>query len=91
MTSLHKHIENTLLCKEAEINILTLWKYIYISTNSGLDIKACPGHVDLVPRHINFCGYVPDWASDSLVRACTYFPGCIHKFYRVCTNIGWAR
>ena len=28
--------------------------YLY----TGLDIKACPGHVDLVPGYINFCGYV---------------------------------
>ena len=35
-----------------------IWKTFQIS---GLDIKACPGRVDLVPGHINFCGYVPDW------------------------------
>ena len=57
---------------------------------TGLDIKACPGHVDLVPGHINFCDYVPDWASDFSVWACTYFPSTVHKLYRACTNIGWA-
>ena len=36
-----------------------IWKTFQIS---GLDIKACPGHVDLVPGHIKFCGYVPGWA-----------------------------
>ena len=32
------------------------------SNSTGVNIKACPGHVDLVPGHLNFCGYVPDWA-----------------------------
>ena len=60
---------------------------------SELNIKACPharGHVDLVPWHINYCGYVPDWASDFLIWACTYFPNSIHKLYRACISIGWA-
>ena len=37
---------------------------ILVTRTAGLDIKACPGHVDLVSGHINFCGYVPDRASD---------------------------
>ena len=53
-------------------------------------MPACPGHVDLVPGHLNFCSYVPNWASDFSVWACTYFPSSIHKLYRACTNIGWA-
>ena len=40
--------------------------------------------------HLHFCGYVPDWASDFLVWAFTYFSRSIYKLYRVCTNIGWA-
>ena len=56
----------------------------------GLDIKACPGHVNVVPGHINFCGYVPDLASDFPAWACTYFPSSIHKLYEASTNIGWA-
>ena len=58
---------------------------------AGLHIKACLGHVDLVSGHTNFCGYVPDWASDFSVRACNYFPSSIHKLYKACTNIGLAR
>ena len=57
---------------------------------SGLDMPACPGHVDSVLGHINFCSYVPDRASDSSVWARTYFPSNIHKLYRACRNIGWA-
>ena len=36
-------------------------------------VPVCPGHVDLVPGHINFCGYLPDRASDFSFWACTYF------------------
>ena len=60
------------------------------SNSTGVNIKACPGHVDLVPGHLNFCGYVPDWASDFSAWACTYFFSSIYKLYRACTNIGWA-
>ena len=49
-----------------------------------------PGVVDLVPGHINFCGYVPHWASDFFSQGMYFFPSSIHKLYRACTNIGWA-
>ena len=54
-------------------------------------MPTCPGHVDFVPGHVNCCGYVPDWASDFPVWACTYFFSSIHKLYRACIDIGWAR
>ena len=38
-----------------------------------------------------FSDYVPDWASDFSVWACTNFPSSMHKLYRASTNIGWAR
>ena len=57
---------------------------------STLKLPASPEHVDLVPGHINFRGYVPDWASDFSVRACTNFLSSILKLYMACTNIGWA-
>ena len=65
------------------------WRYVNIGL-AGLDVKACPGHVDLAPGHIKFCGYVPDRSSDISVWACTNFSSSIHKLLRACTNIGWA-
>ena len=62
---------------------------LYTCKIEGLDIKACLGHVDFVRGHINFCGYVPGWASDFSVWTCTYFFSCIHKLYMACKNIGW--
>ena len=53
-------------------------------------MPACPGHVDLVPGHINFVVICPTGQMIFLVRACTYFPSRIHKLCRACTNIGWA-
>ena len=77
------------------LNFLYVWLLIFLAKtvwfrarHSGM--SACPGHADLVPGHINFCGYMSDWASDFSVWSCTYFPSSLHKFYRACTNIGWA-
>ena len=53
-------------------------------------MPACPGHVNLVPGHIHFCGYVPDWAGNFSICACTYFTSNIHNLYRACIDIGWA-
>ena len=36
-------------------------------------VPVCPGHVDFVPGHINFCGYLPGRATDFSFWACTYF------------------
>ena len=46
-------------------------KHLSLVWVAGLDIKARPHHVDLVSGHINFCGYVPERASDFSVWACT--------------------
>ena len=36
-------------------------------------VPVCLGHVDFVPGHINFCGYLPGRAHDFSFWACTYF------------------
>ena len=37
-------------------------------------VSACPGHVDFVPGHINFCGYLPD-------RQVTFHSGHVLIFF----------
>ena len=39
-----------------------------------------PGHVDLVPGHINFCCYMPDWASDFQYGHVLIFPAVYVSF-----------
>ena len=86
------HIQHIFLNEILKFQLNFQWLLkIWNKQGSTLKPARMPGACRSHPRAHKFCGYVPDWASDFLVRACTYFPSSIHKLYRACTNIGWAR
>ena len=52
-----------------------------------VDIKACPGHVDFVPRHVKAYCYVVCLTGQEIFHA--YFLISVFQLYRASTNIGW--
>ena len=73
-----QEVQVSVLCVYC-IENLKLVITVPVDSLTGLDIKACL-HVDHVPGHINFCGYMPDWESDFTVWACTYFTAVYINF-----------